>query len=122
MKQLGNIPIFNIFGTLFRNFIGNFFRIYLEYLKGMYNEYFMNLYFLVGSLFSHDINTSATHLNKNLRKFSVLMENENPYPSKQAQEVIFSCKLQKINHPSIYCSNNPIEHVASEKKNIWGWF
>ena len=78
--------------------------------------------FLVGSLFSRDINTSATHLNNYLRKLSVLKENDNPDSSKQAQEVIFSCKLQKISHPSIYCSNNPIERVASEKEGIWGWF
>ena len=39
----------------------------------------------------------------------------NPEPSKQAQEVIFSRKLQKINHPSIYFNNNPIEQVSSQK-------
>ena len=37
MEQPGNIPTFNIPGTLFKNitrhFIGNFFRIYWEYLK-----------------------------------------------------------------------------------------
>ena len=41
MEQPGNIPIFNIPGTLFwnirQNFIGNFFRIYWEYLKGSTN-------------------------------------------------------------------------------------
>ena len=40
--------IFNIPGTLFRNipqnFIGNFLRIYWEYLKGMFDEYFTNIY------------------------------------------------------------------------------
>ena len=39
----------------------------------------------------------------------------NPDPSKQAQEVIFFCKLQKISHPSIYFKNNPIEQVSSQK-------
>ena len=39
----------------------------------------------------------------------------NPEPSKQAQEVIFSRKLQKINHPSIYFNNNPIDQVSSQK-------
>ena len=39
----------------------------------------------------------------------------NAEPSKQAQEVIFSFKLQKLSHPSIYFNNNPIEQVLSEK-------
>ena len=39
----------------------------------------------------------------------------NPDPSKQAQEVIFSRKLQKISHPSIYFNNIPIEQVSSQK-------
>ena len=39
----------------------------------------------------------------------------NPDPSKQAQEVIFSRKLQKISHPSIYFNSNPIEQVSSKK-------
>ena len=39
----------------------------------------------------------------------------NPDPSKQAQEVTSSCKLQKISHPSIYFNNNPIEQVSSQK-------
>ena len=39
----------------------------------------------------------------------------NPDPSKQAQEVIFSCKLQKISHPSFYFNTNLIEQVSSQK-------
>ena len=46
MEQPGNIPIFNIPGTLFRNilrnFIENFFQIYSEYRKGMFHEYSTN--------------------------------------------------------------------------------
>ena len=67
------------------------------------------------SLFSivRDINTSAAHLNNDLRKvrnwaFQWKMS-FNPDSSKQAQEVIFSRKYQKISHPSIYFNNNPIE-------------
>ena len=48
MEQLGNIHIFHIPGTLFRNIprniIESFLRIYWEYLKGMFNEYFTNEY------------------------------------------------------------------------------
>ena len=39
----------------------------------------------------------------------------NPDPSKQAPEVIFSRKQQKISHPSIYFNNNPIDSVSSQK-------
>ena len=39
----------------------------------------------------------------------------NPVVSKQAQEVIFSSKLQKISHLSIYFNFNPINQVLSRK-------
>ena len=39
----------------------------------------------------------------------------NPDPSKQAQEVFFSRKLQKISNPSIYFNNNPVEQHSSQK-------
>ena len=64
------------------------------------------------SLFSEvrDINTSAAHLNNDLRRISnwafQWKMSFNPDPSKQAQEVIFSHKLQKISHPSVYFNNN----------------
>ena len=49
IEQSGNIPIFNIPGTLFgnipRNFVGNFFRIFWEYIMGMFQEYSTNIYF-----------------------------------------------------------------------------
>ena len=73
------------------------------------------------SLFSVvcDINTSAAHLNNDLGKISNLpfqwKMSVNPDPSKQAQEVIFSPKHQKISHPSIHFNNNPIESVSSQK-------
>ena len=41
--------------------------------------------------------------------------NFNLDPSKQAQEVFFSCKLQKLSHSSIYFNNNGIEYVSSQK-------
>ena len=36
-------------------------------------------------------------------------------PSKQAQEVIFSCKIQKTCHPSIYFNNKSVKQVPSQK-------
>ena len=66
-----------------------------------------------------DFDTSAAHLNNDLRKISnwafQWKMSFNPDPSKQAQEAIFSCKLQKISHPSIYFNKNPIKQVSSQK-------
>ena len=73
------------------------------------------------SLFSvvRDINTSAAHLNNDLRKISnwafQWKTSFNPDPRKQAQQIIFSRKHQKISHPTIYFNNNPIESVSSQK-------
>ena len=73
------------------------------------------------SLFSvvRDINTSAAHLNNDLWKISnwafQWKMSFNHDPSKQAQEVIFSRKHQKMSHPSVYFNNNPIESVSSQK-------
>ena len=48
MEHSGNIPTFNIPGTLFgdipRNFTGNFFRIFREYIMGMFQEYSTKIY------------------------------------------------------------------------------
>ena len=39
----------------------------------------------------------------------------NPDPSKQAQEVTFSRKIQKTCHPSIYFNNKSVKQVPSQK-------
>ena len=39
----------------------------------------------------------------------------NPDPSKQVQEVIFSHKIQKSCHPSIYFNNKSVKQVPSQK-------
>ena len=39
----------------------------------------------------------------------------NPDPSKQVQEVIFSPKIQKTCHPSIYFNNKSVKQVPSQK-------
>ena len=41
--------------------------------------------------------------------------NFNPDPSKLAQEVIFSKKLQKTNHSQVYFNHNSIKQVPSQK-------
>ena len=53
----------------------------------------------------HDINQSGINLNDDLKKISSWAfqwkMSFNPDINKQAQEVIFSRKLQKSNHPSL---------------------
>ena len=41
--------------------------------------------------------------------------NFNPDPSKQAQEIIFSRKIQKACLPSIYFNNKSVKQVPSQK-------
>ena len=73
------------------------------------------------SLFSvvHDVNTSSTNLNNDLRKISdwtiQWKMSFNPDPSKQAQEVIFSRKCQNPNHDSIHYNHNLVNQVPSQK-------
>ena len=44
------------------------------------------------------------------------MENRfNPYPNKRAQEVIFSRKTKKINHPSLTFSKRTVSQTTSQK-------
>ena len=51
------------------------------------------------SLFSvvHDISVSAKERNEDF--------NFNPDPSKQAQQLLFRRKLQKVSHPKLFCNN-----------------
>ena len=39
----------------------------------------------------------------------------NPDPSKQAQEVVFSCKLQKSTHPTLSFNNNTVTQSVTQR-------
>ena len=39
----------------------------------------------------------------------------NPEVAKQAQEVVFSCKSQKVNHPKVNSNNSPAIQSSSQK-------
>ena len=39
----------------------------------------------------------------------------NSDPSKQAQEVTFTCKVKKVVHPPIFFNNKPVQQVSSQK-------
>ena len=66
-----------------------------------------------------NVNTSASHLNSDLSKISnwafQWKTSFHPDPSKQAQEVIFSRKIQKTCHPSIYFNNKSVKQIPSQK-------
>ena len=61
------------------------------------------------SLFSvvHDISVSAKERNEDL--------NFNPDPSKQAQQLLFRRKLQKVSHPKLLCNNADVSKTNSQK-------
>ena len=66
-----------------------------------------------------NVNTSGSHFNSDLSKISnrafQWKMSFNPDPSKQAQEVIFSRKIQKTCYPSIYFNNESVKQVPSQK-------
>ena len=39
----------------------------------------------------------------------------NPEVTKQAQEVVFSRKSQKVTHPTVYFNNSPVTQSSSQK-------
>ena len=73
------------------------------------------------SLFSvvHDKYISANKLNNDLRKISnwtyQWKMSFNSDPLKQVQEVIFSRKIFKTNHPTLIFNGNPVNQVALQK-------
>ena len=79
------------------------------------------------SLFNveHDINTSANELNSALKKVSIWAFQSkmifNLDPSKQAQDVPFSCKLKEVLHPSLIFNNANFSQCKSQKQPgiIW---
>ena len=66
-----------------------------------------------------NINTTASHLNNDLSKISNWAfrwkMSFNPEPSKQAQEVFFSRKIQKPSNFPIYLNNKLVKQVPSQK-------
>ena len=64
------------------------------------------------------MNTFTINLNNDLNKTKnwaiQLKMNFNPDPSEQAQEIIFSIKLQKTNHNQVYFGHNSVK-VPSQK-------
>ena len=110
---LAGVPQGSILGPLF----------FLIYINDLSDDLSSNpkLFADDTSLFSvvHDKNTSAKELNNDLRKISnwayQWKMSFNPDPLKQAQEVIFSCKMTKTNHLTLIFNGNPVHQVALQK-------
>ena len=73
------------------------------------------------SIFSvvHDISLSSLQLNDDLIKiFNWAYQwkmSFNPEVTEQAQEVVFSCKSQKVTHPIVHFKNFPVIQNSSQK-------
>ena len=73
-----------------------------------------SLFFVV-----QNINSTANDLNSDLMKISAwafqLKMRFNPDPKKQAQEVIFSRKINKIDYPLLYFNENLVKSSSTQK-------
>ena len=67
----------------------------------------------------HGISASREELNEDLNKINnwafQWKMNFNTDPSKQAQEVLFSRKLQKVLHPNLFFNNSDVSQTNSQK-------
>ena len=67
----------------------------------------------------NDPSTSAANLNHDLeliRNWAYQWKMEfNPDPTKQATEVLFSCKRSKVDHPPIYFNGNQVVRIDEQK-------
>ena len=73
-----------------------------------------SLFFVV-----QNINSTTTNLNSDLSKVSdwafQWKMNFNPDPNNQAQEVVFSRKINKMNHPLLLFNQNLVKSSSSQK-------
>ena len=67
----------------------------------------------------HDPINTSQNLNNDLHKVSLWAYkwkmSFNPDPSKQAQELFFSRKINKIHHPPLLFNNSTIQQISSQK-------
>ena len=80
------------------------------------------LFAVDASLFSvvHDVNTSTKELTDDLKKINnwafQWKMSFNPDPSKQVQELIFSCKTKRLNQPPLVFNNNNVSQDFPQKQ------
>ena len=80
---------------------------------------FGKIFVLSDNAVIHNINSTANNLNSDLMKISnqafQWKMRFNPAPDKQAQEVIFSRKINKIDHPPLYFNQNFVKSSSPHK-------
>ena len=96
--------------------------LFLIYINDLADDLSSNVkLFADDTLFSvvEDVNASARELNDDLKKINkgafLWKMSFNPYPSKQAQEFIFSRKIKKRPNPSLVFNNNNALQTPSQK-------
>ena len=80
---------------------------------------FGKIFVLSDNALIHNINSTANNLNCDLMKISnqafQWTMRFNPAPDKQAQEVIFSRKINKIDHPPLCINQNLVKSSSTHK-------
>ena len=101
----------------------SWFIVFFIYINDLSDNLESNVNLVVNdtSMFSvvHDPINTSQKLNNDLHKVS-LWANKwkmsfNSDRSKQAQEVIFSRKINKVHHPPLLFSNSTIQQISSQK-------
>ena len=98
--------------------------LFLIYINDLSDNLTSNakLFAVDASLFSvvHDVNTSTKELTDDLKKINnwafQWKMSFNPDPSKQVQELIFSCKTKRLNQPPLVFNNNNVSQDFSQKQ------
>ena len=101
---------------------------FLIYINDLFDGLTSNPKLFAGgtSLFSvtHNINSTANDLNSDLMKISnwafQWKMRFNPDPMEQVQVVIFSRKINKIDHAPLYFSKNLVNHHQLTTITKWG--
>ena len=96
---------------------------YLIYINDLSDGLTSNPKLFAGdtSLFSviQNVNSTANDLNSNSIKISdwafQWKMRFKPYPKKQAQEMIFTRKIDKIDHPPLYFNENLVKSSSTQK-------
>ena len=97
--------------------------LFLVYINDLEKDIKSNVKFFADDTMLYSIvkdpTLSASDLNHDLEKINQWAKQWkmafNPDPNKQANEVLFSCKTKKVNHPPIFFNGSPVVQVTETK-------